>query len=95
MDYQNFISTFLPAHLKPWEHEYYVATFTESLGEQGFADYAYEQISDLDGLWFRVIGTTVYFVVKKDTVIPEEFGLSLTSVTSVPVEPEIVPEEGQ
>jgi hypothetical protein len=92
MNYQNFVSTFFPAHLKPWEHDYYVATFTESLGDQGFADYCFSEIEGLDGLWFRVTGTTVYFVVKKGTTMPEQFGSGLTTVTEVPVEPEAVPE---
>lgn len=92
MNYENFISTFFPAHLKPWENDYYVATFVEALGDQGFADYTFDKIEGLDNLWFRVMGTTVYFVVKKGTVIPEQFGLSVTAVTDVPVEPPVVPE---
>lgn len=95
MNYQNFISTFFPAHLKPWENDYYVATFAEAQHDQGFADYCFEQIDGLDGLWFRVVGSTVYFVVKQGTVLPDEFGLSLVKVTDVPTEPAPVTEEGQ
>lgn len=92
MEYQNFIQTFFPASLKPWEHDYYVATFAETLGDQGFADYCFAEIAGLDGLWFRTMGSTAYFVVKKGTVIPEQFGISIVQVTQVPEEPVVVPE---
>lgn len=87
MDYTNFIQTFFPAQLKPWEHDYYVATFLETLGDQGFADYTFDKVQGLDGLWFRTMGTTAYFVVKKGTIIPDGFGTSLVQVTNIPTEP--------
>lgn len=92
MNYSNFISIFFPAHLKPWEHDYYIATFQEDLGEQGFADYCFTNIEGLDGLWFRLVGTTAYFVVKKGTTLPDEFGTSVTLVTDIPTEPDPVTE---
>lgn len=94
MEYNNFIQVFLPAHLKPYEHDYYVATFAETIGDQQFADYAYKNIKDLDNLWFRTMGNNAYFVVKIGTTIPNDFGISLVKVIDVPIEPPVV-EEGQ
>jgi hypothetical protein len=61
-------------------HDFYMAGFSQSMDQQGFLDYAYQKIADLQGIWFKATGNTVYFIVAKDTVIPEGFAGNLIKI---------------
>lgn len=71
----------------PWEHNYYIASFAEEKTPQEFLDYAYQTINGLSGIWYEVKGSQVYFIVKKDTVIPENFADVLEVITDIPEQP--------
>lgn len=87
MKFQDLQDIFQTPTLSPWEHDYYVATFEEPKTAQEFLDYAYENINDLTGIWYEVSGNSVYFVVPKDTVIPDDFALTVDKATDVPEQP--------
>lgn len=74
---------------KPWEHDYYVAYFADGITAQTFLDKAYLEIENLSGIWYHVTGNTAYFLVKKETTIPENFATTLEAITDVPTEPVI------
>lgn len=87
MKFQDLQDIFQTPTLAPWEHDYYVATFEEPKTPQQFLDYAYENIQGLSGIWYEVLGNSVYFVVAKDTLIPNEFAFVLIKATDVPEQP--------
>lgn len=87
MTFQELQGIFQTPSLLPWEHDYYVAKFNEGKTPQEFLDYAYEKIQGLEGIWYEVKGTMVYFLVKKGTAIPEDFADSIEAVTDVPEQP--------
>jgi len=87
MKYEEIQNIFQTPFLAPWEHDYYGAYFAEAKTPQEFLDYAYVEISNLRGIWYEVAGNMVYFVVPKDTIIPEDFCDSLQVVTDVPEQP--------
>lgn len=91
MTFQDLQDIFQTPTLAPWEHDYYVATFEEPKTTQEFLDYAYETINDLTGIWYEVSGNSVYFVVAKDTLIPDDFSFTLDKAIDVPEQP--TPEE--
>lgn len=83
MNFEDFSNVVRFEGLTPETHDFYMAGFSQSMDQQGFLDYAYQQIPDLQGIWFKAAGNIVYFVVAKDTVIPEDFAGSLDKVESV------------
>lgn len=93
MTYNELQDIFQTPFLNSWEHDYYSAVFENELSSQEFLDKAYEQIPSLGGLWFYTLGNTVYFIVPKGTVIPEDFSLSISSITDVPEQPIETPEQ--
>lgn len=88
MNFEDFSNVVKFEGLTLETHDFYMASFDRSMDQQGFLDYAYENIADLQGIWFKAAGTVVYFVVPKDTVIPEDFADSLIEVEPNPPEPE-------
>lgn len=84
MTFNEFNEIFQTPFLQPWENDYYYAVFENTMKAQEFLDYSYESIDGLVGLWFHILGNTVYFIVPKGTVIPEGFSLSLSVITDVP-----------
>jgi hypothetical protein len=86
MNFQDFSNVVKFEGLTLETHDFYVANFNRIMDHQGFLDYAYESIEDLQGLWFRVMGSVVYFVVPKDTTISESFADSLIIVEPNPSE---------
>lgn len=91
MNFQDFSNVVRFEGLTPETHDFYVATFDHSIDQQGFLDYAYENIADLLGIWFKTVGNNAYFVVVKDTAVPEDFAGNLIKVEPDLQEPE--PEE--
>lgn len=87
MTFQELQNIFQTNWLLPWEHDYYVARFEQPKTSQEFLDYAYQSISGLTGIWYEVNGSSVYFIVKKDTVIPEDFADGIVVVTDIPEQP--------
>lgn len=87
MTYSDFQNIFQTPWLTPWTHDYYVAFFAEQKTSQEFLDYAYEKIEGLSGIWYEVHGNAAYFLVVKDTVIPEDFATSVELITDVPEQP--------
>lgn len=87
MKYEEIQNIFQTPFLLPWEHDYYAAYFAEAKTPQEFLDYAYSTIENLKGIWYEVVGNMVYFVVNKDTVIPENFSDTLQQITDVPEQP--------
>jgi len=87
MLFNEFNNIFQTPFLAPWEHDYYAAFFHEPKTSQEFLDYAYSNIENLRGLWYEVKGNVAYFIVLKDTVIPEDFADSLQMITEVPEQP--------
>jgi len=80
MNFEDFSNVVRFEGLTLETHDFYLAVFTHSMDQQGFLDYAYQKIPDLEGIWFKAAGNIVYFVVAKDTVIPEDFAGSLDKV---------------
>lgn len=87
MTFEDLQNIFQTPTLIPWEHDYYVSSFEADITQQEFLDYAYTNIDNLDGIWYEVNGLTAYFVVKKGTVIPNDFANSVELVTEVPEQP--------
>lgn len=87
MTFQEFQNIFQTPWLSPWDHDYYVAVFSTQKTKQEFLDYAYETIEALSGIWYEVQGSSVYFLVKKGTVFPEDFAQTLELITDVPEQP--------
>lgn len=87
MTFEDLKTIFLTPALLPWEHDYYLASFTETKDKQQFLDYAYQTIKNLNGIWYEILGNTVYFVVKKGTEIPEDFAEYVEMITDVPEKP--------
>jgi hypothetical protein len=73
--------------LTPETHDFYLATFTKEIDHQTFLDHAHTNIADLTAVWFKSLGTNVYFIVPKLTVIPEDFAHSVTKVEEIAPEP--------
>ena len=80
MNFEDFSNVVRFEGLTPETHDFYMATFNHSIDQQGFLDYAYENIADLQGIWFKTVGNVSYFVVMKDTVIPGDFSDSLVKI---------------
>jgi hypothetical protein len=80
MNFEDFSNVVRFEGLNLETHDFYLAGFSQSMDQQGFLDYAYQQIPNLQGIWFKAVGNVVYFVVAKDTVIPEDFAGSLDRV---------------
>jgi hypothetical protein len=89
MNFNDFSNVVQFSGLTPETHDFYMATFDRNMDQQGFLDYAYAAIADLQGIWFKTVGTAVYFIVIKGTVIPENFADSLIKVEDV------IPEQGE
>lgn len=87
MTFDDFNNVFQTPFLMPWENDYYVATFENPITSQEFLDHAFLSISDLSGLWFHVNGNASHFIVPKGTIIPEDFALSVSTVTDIPAQP--------
>lgn len=87
MKFEDLQNIFQTPTLKPWEHDYYEATFVTAKTNQEFLDYVYETVEGLTGVWYEVSGNTVYFIVPKGTIIPEDFAPLLGKITDVPEEP--------
>lgn len=87
MKFEEFNDIFRTPFLLPWEHDYYSAFFTEQKTPQEFLDYVYETIPGLSGVWYEVVGNMAYFIVKKGTVVPEDFADILNVVTDIPEQP--------
>lgn len=83
MNFQDFSNVVRFEGLTLQTHDFYLAGFDRSMDQQGFLDHAYAEIPDLQGIWFKATGNTVYFVVAKDSVIPEGFAGSLDKVAAV------------
>lgn len=92
MTYNDLLNIFVVSYIEPWKHDYYVAIFDIEKTKQEFLDYAYSTIPNLEGLWYQIQGSTIYFIVPKGTVIPEDFAETVTTITDVPEQP--VPVEG-
>lgn len=86
MNFEDFSNVVRFEGLTLETHDFYLAGFSQSMDQQGFLDHAYQKIPDLQGIWFKATGNTVYFIVAKDTVIPEEFAGSLDKVEAAAVE---------
>jgi hypothetical protein len=80
MNLQDFSNVVRFEGLTPETHDFYLATFNHNMDQQGFLDYAYEKIPDLQGIWFKTVGNNAYFVVAKDTAIPEDFAGNLIKI---------------
>ena len=80
MNFQDFSNVVQFSGLTPETHDFYMATFNRNMDQQGFLDYAHAAIADLPGIWFKTMGTVTYFVVIKDTAIPENFADSVIKV---------------
>jgi hypothetical protein len=83
MNFNDFSNVVRFSGLTPETHDFYMATFNRNMDQQGFLDHAHAAIAHLPGIWFKTIGTVVYFVVIKDTVIPENFADSVVKVEAV------------
>jgi hypothetical protein len=83
MNFEDFSNVVRFPDLTPETHDFYLAGFSYSMDQQGFLDYAHQQIPGLTGIWFKAAGNTVYFIVVKDTVIPEGFAGSLDKVEAI------------
>lgn len=88
MTYDEIDNIFKAPFLNPWENDYYSVSFDGTMTRQEFLEYAYEKIADLNGLWYEISGSTVYFIVPTGTVIPDEFGVNILKAENVPTEPE-------
>lgn len=88
MTYEELVQTVFKTTLLPWEHDYYESVFIVPKNQQEFLDYAYEKIENLNGIWYEISGSTIYFIVKKGTVIPEDFADVVKPITDVPEEPQ-------
>jgi hypothetical protein len=88
MNFNDFSNVVRFEGLSPETHDFYLATFSRSMDQQGFLDHAYETIADLQGVWFKTMGTVAYFIVIKDTVIPENFADNLVKVEAANETPE-------
>ena len=93
MTFNEFIEIFQTPFLQPWENDYYYAVFENTMTTQEFLDHAYESIDGLVGLWFHILGNTVYFIVPKGTTVPEGFALSVNTITDIPEQPVTTPTE--
>ncbi len=87
MTFADLQNIFITNWLAPWEHDYYMATFNEPKNQQEFLDYSYTTIENLDGIWYEVVGNSVYFIVKKGTIIPEDFADHIEAIVEVPEQP--------
>jgi hypothetical protein len=87
MTFNELKDIFQTPALMPWEHDYYAAHYITPKTNQEFLDHAYTSIENLNGIWYEIAGNMAYFVVKKGTVIPENFADSIQSVTDVPEKP--------
>lgn len=81
MNFNDFSNVVKFEGLAPETHDFYLATFSRSMDYQTFLDHAYQQIQDLQGLWFKSVGNSVYFIVPLLTVIPDDFADSVTKAT--------------
>jgi hypothetical protein len=88
MNFQDFSNVVQFSGVTPETHDFYMATFNRSMDQQGFLDHAHETIVDLQGIWFKTMGTVAYFIVVKDTVIPENFADNLVKVEAANETPE-------
>lgn len=87
MTFQELQDIFQTPWLSPWEHDYYASSFDVGKTSQEFLDYAYEHIEGLTGIWYEISGNSVYFLVKKDTIVPDDFAPNLYKVIDVPEQP--------
>jgi len=77
MNFNDFSNVVKFEGLTPETHDFYLATFSRSMDQQTFLDHAYQQIQDLQGVWFKSVGNNVYFIVPALTAIPEDFADSV------------------
>lgn len=77
MNFNDFSNVVRFEGLAPETHDFYLATFSRNMDHQAFLDHAYQQIQDLQGLWFKCLGNSVYFIVPALTVIPDDFADSV------------------
>jgi hypothetical protein len=80
MNFEDFSNVVRFEGLTLETHDFYLATFSYSINNQSFLDYAYQRVPELQGIWFKTIGNVSYFVVAEGTVIPEDFADSLTKI---------------
>jgi hypothetical protein len=97
MNFKEFSNVVKFEGLTPKTHDFYVANFSYAIWHQKFLDHAYKNIADLKNVWFRISGNSVYFIVDKNTIIPENFASSLTKIEHSPEDTEDTEElsEGQ
>lgn len=86
MNFNDFSNVVRFEGLAPATHDFYLATFSRTMDHQAFLDHAYQQIQDLQGLWFKSVGNSVYFIVPLLTVIPDDFADSVIKVEAAVVE---------
>lgn len=87
MTFQELQDIFQTPGLLPWEYDYYVSRFADPKTPQEFLDHAYQSIEGLAGVWYEVNGLTVYFIVPKGTIVPEDFAELVEAITEVPQQP--------
>lgn len=87
MTYEELTQHVFKTHLVPWENDFYESVFNNPKNEQQFLDYAYGKIENLSGIWYEIVGSSIYFIVKKGTTIPEDFADVIKPITDVPEEP--------
>jgi hypothetical protein len=80
MNFQDFSNVVQFSGVNPETHDFYMASFNHTMDQQGFLDHAHAAIAELPGIWFKTMGTVAYFVVIKETVIPENFADSVIKV---------------
>ena len=85
MTYEDFQRFYIVSDMNAWEHDFYTGVIESPMSEQEFFTYAHEKVADIQ-IWFRLVGNAVYFIVAKDTVLPEDFLVEFTPVTGVPTE---------
>lgn len=86
MTYDDFQGIYVVSGLNAWENDFYVGFFDAPITEQEFFTKAHEKIEGLANIYYRIIGSSVYFIVPKGTVIPEGFAAAVDVITNVPTE---------
>ena len=72
--------------IKPWEYDFYMATFDHAITDQELLDHSVAVIPNYTNMFSRILGDTVYFIVPKGTIIPEDFSFKIENITDVPEE---------
>lgn len=64
----------------PETHDFYVAYFRTPISDRDFLSRASSMIENFSGVWYRSMGSSIYFAVESTAVVPDDFADSLIRI---------------